>query len=75
MFQGCLFYDCPDTFGVFTVTLLIDGLLCVCAAGSRLDMVSQMNEVEARQEDYSETLSMIQLLNKLLEVGILQTPS
>lgn len=32
----------------------------------RLDIVQQLNEVEARREEYPETLALIRLLNSLL---------
>jgi nuclear pore complex protein Nup205 len=33
----------------------------------RLDLVQQLNEVEARREEYPETLALLRLLNGLVE--------
>jgi len=37
-------------------------------AAPRFDLLAQLNEVEARLEDYPETLSFVRLVNALLEV-------
>ena len=37
-----------------------------CTGPQRLDMLVQMTEVEARQEDYSETIAFVGLVNALL---------
>lgn len=36
------------------------------AAVPRLDLVQQLNEVEARRQEYPETLALLRLLNALL---------
>ncbi len=35
-------------------------------APCRLDLVTQLNEVEARSEEYPETLAFMRLLNELM---------
>lgn len=38
----------------------------------RLDLVSQVSEVEARREEYPETLAFIRLLNALVGAALLR---
>jgi hypothetical protein len=46
-------------------TQLLLWTLCVLATGlPRLDLLAQISEVEARQEEYSESIAFISLINR-----------
>jgi hypothetical protein len=38
----------------------------------RLDLVTQLNEIEARNEDYPETIAFVRLLNSLIAASLLR---
>jgi len=52
-----LLASCPTQLLLWTLCALATGL-------PRLDLLAQISEVEARQEEYSESIAFISLINR-----------
>jgi hypothetical protein len=51
---------------------MLNALRTLIRAVHRLDLVAQINEIEARKEEYPETLAFIRLLNSLVAAAMLR---